>query len=299
MESTQKNNVKDFFLNLGATISLYTVVGSLVNLLFSVINNAYPQVTGSYYSTSSISWPVSILVIFFPIFILLMWFIAKEYTVNPQNKSGIHKWLTYLTLFIAGFVLAADLITVLYYFIDGRELTTAFLLKVLVLLVITGSVFTYYISDIRGKLTLKNRNFWRIYALVLVLGSIVWGFSVLGSPQTQRLYKYDAEKINGLQNMKGQIEAYYGTNSKLPNNAEDLKDINFYGSVIDPQTNLPYEYLKTGELSYKICADFNKESLKNDSQTAYYYGEAVWTHPAGKHCFDQKINTLMYPKAQF
>ena len=193
MESTQKYNVKDFFLNLGATISLYTVVGSLVTLLFSVINRAYPQVANNYYSTSSISWPVSILVIFFPIFILLMWLIEKDYTVNPHNKAGMHKWLTYLTLFVAGFVLAADLIAVLYYFIDGRELTTAFLLKVFVLLVITGSVFTYYISDIKETLTAKNRNIWRIYALVLVLGSLVWGFSVLGSPRSQRLYNYDAE----------------------------------------------------------------------------------------------------------
>lgn len=303
METTQsRNNVKDFFLNLGATIALYTVVGSLINLLFSVINKAYPQVGNAYYynSTSSISWPVSILVIFFPIFLGLMWVMGKDYVAYPEAKNAtVHRFLTYLTLFIAGLVLAGGMITVLYYFIDGRELTTAFLLKVLVLLVISASIFTYYISEIRGKLTDSNRNMWRIFAIVVVLGSIIWGFSVLGSPRTQRLYKYDAEKVNGLLNMKGQIEAYYGTNSKLPETVEDLKSANFYGSVLDPQTNLPFEYSKTGELTYRLCANFNKASESNSySQTSYYYGEVNWTHPAGRHCFDQSINPLMYPKAR-
>ncbi|HRH26940.1 MAG TPA: DUF5671 domain-containing protein [Parcubacteria group bacterium] len=302
MEPTQnKNNVKDFFINLGATVSLYTVVGSLINLLFSVINKAYPQVTSSYYYSGSISWPVSVLVIFFPIFLALMWLLGKEYDQNPGSKSAVHKWLTYLTLFIAGLVLAGNLIAVLYYFIDGRELTTAFLLKALVLLVITGSIFYYYISDVRNLLTPKSRNLWRIFAFVLVLSSIIWGFSVLGSPRTQRLYKYDAEKINGLQNMKGQIEAYYGTYSKLPLTTEDLKSVNFYGSIMDTQTNTPFEYIKTGDITYKLCAVFNKESSKEDQNYGYtyYYGDTSWSHPSGKHCFDQKINTLMYPKAQF
>jgi hypothetical protein len=297
----KNNNVKDFFLNLGATISLYTIVGSLINLLFTIVNRAYPQISENYYYSysGSISWPVSILVIFFPIFIALMWLLGKDYDSNPESKSTIHKWLTYLTLFIAGLVLAGNLITVLYYFIDGRELTTAFLLKALILLVITGGIFGYYVSDVRGKLNSNSRKLWRGFAFIIVLGSIVWGFSVLGSPRTQRLYKYDSEKINGLMNMKGQIEAYYGTYSKLPSNTEELKSVNFYGSIMDTQTNKPFEYQKTGELTYKLCADFNKKSIQENTTQSYpNYGEMSWTHDAGRYCFDQKINTLMYPKAQ-
>ena len=296
-----RSNVKDFFLNLGATVSLYTVAGSLISLLFSVINKSYPQITNGYYyyGSGAISWPVSILVIFFPIFLVLMWLMAKDYSSDPERKnSGIHRWLTYLTLFIAGIVIAVDLITVLYYFIDGQELTTGFLLKVLVLLVIAVSAFTYYISDIRGRLTPKSRMMWRVFATVLVVGSIVWGFSVLGSPRTQRLYKYDTQKINDLQNLRGQIDAYYGTNSKLPDTMQDLVKINFGVIITDVQLNKPYEYSKTGALTYTLCAEFNKASTDEMSSQAYpYYGEVSWTHPAGRHCFEQKINTLMYPKA--
>ncbi|KND50180.1 MAG: hypothetical protein AB198_01845 [Parcubacteria bacterium C7867-003] len=302
METTTKprNNVKDFFLNLGATISLYTVVGSLISLLFSVINKAYPQITNGYYyyGSGGISWPVSILVIFFPIFLLLMWLISKDYALDPERKNGgVHRWLTYLTLFIAGITIAVDLITVLYYFIDGQELTTGFLLKVLALLIIAVGVFAYYISDIRGKLTSKSRMMWRVFATVLVLGSIVWGFSVLGSPRTQRLYKYDAQKVNDLQNLRGQVEAYYGTNSKLPDTLQELSKINFGNAIVDLQTNKPYEYSKTGALTYSLCAEFNKDSKDSVSSQPYpYYTEISWTHPAGRHCFELKINPLMYAK---
>lgn len=105
----KQSNAKDFFLNLGAIVSLYTVVYSLVDLLFTVINTAYPQINNGYdyVGSQSISWPVSILIIFFPIFVLLMWLLEKEYAAYPEKQNaGVHKWLTYITLFISGLVIA-------------------------------------------------------------------------------------------------------------------------------------------------------------------------------------------------
>jgi hypothetical protein len=105
----KQSNAKDFFINLGAIVGLYTVVYSLVDLLFTVINKAYPQISNGYdYAVSqSISWPVSILIIFFPIFILLMWLLEKEYKKFPEKQNaGVHRWLTYITLFISGLVIA-------------------------------------------------------------------------------------------------------------------------------------------------------------------------------------------------
>lgn len=302
MEPTKtKLSAKDFFLNLGATIALYTSVASLLTLLFTVIDSKFPKITNAYqyYGSSSISWPVAMLVVFFPLTLALMWVIAKEYESNPEGRNkGIHKWLTYLTLFVAGLVIAGDLVSVLYYFLDGQEITTAFLLKVLAILVVLGSIFAYYVSEMRGMLTLSARNAWRIFALVLVVGSILWGFSVLGSPRTQRLYKYDMQKVNDIQNLRGQIDAYYGTNSKLPQSLNDLKEINYGQEIIDTQTNKPYEYTKTGDLNYKLCAVFNKSSKEAEKTVSYahYAGDVVWTHPEGSHCFDLKINPLMYPK---
>ncbi len=296
-----RNKTKDFFLDLGVTVALYTSVISLLNLLFTVINKAYPKITNgySYFGSQSISWPVAVLIIFFPIFVGLMWVVKKDMDEERKN-SGIHKFLTYLTLFIAGAVLAGDLITLLYFFIDGQELTTGFLLKVLALFVVMGSIFMYYISEIRGTLTSSSRNVWRIFALIVVLGSIIWGFSVLGSPRTQRLYKYDEQKLNDLMMINNEVMNYYSSHSGLPGSLAELSGPNgYFIPPVDQQSGNAYEYVLIGQSAktYQICAVFNKASDEAELSAArtYPYGGVSWAHPAGRHCFTQTINPNMYP----
>lgn len=291
-----KPSAKDFFLNLGAFIALYTLVGSLLNLLFSVINEAYPKVSDYYYGNPSISWPVATLIVVFPIFVLLMWFLEREYRTEPERQtSGIHRGLTYVTLFISGLVLAGDLITVVYYFIDGQELTTGFLLKVLVLFVVALSLFVYYISDLRQKLTPRARIAWRIFAGVIILGSIVWGFSVIGSPRNQRLLNYDEQKVNDLVEIKYAVEEYYRDSGVLPENFEQISSSSyFYGSITDPQTQEPYEYEKTSSTTYSLCAEFNKDADENSFSDYGYRNNKEWAHPSGDHCFALKIDPKIY-----
>lgn len=294
---------KDFFINFGAIIALYTGVVSLLNLLFTAINTAYPKITNgyNYFGSSSISWPVATLIIFFPIFLILMWLLERDYKINLEKQdSGIHRWLTYITLFLAGLTIAIDLITVLYYFIDGQELTTGFLLKVLVLLVVSSSLFIYYISDLRRTLTKNSRTIWRIVAGVIVIGSIVWGFSVLGSPRTQRLIKYDEQKVSALQNLNSQITNYYSDKGFLPKTIEEMANGNYYvNQNIDSQSQKPYEYVKTSDTTYNLCAEFNKESDEKAHQNyPYRSGYPSWIHPAGRYCFEETINpnNYSYPK---
>jgi hypothetical protein len=291
---------KDFFLNLGAIVVLYTLVVSLLNLLFNIINTIYPKITNGYdYSSSaSISWPVAVLIIFFPIFIFLMWLLGKEYTAEPERKNlGIHKILTYITLFVAGLTMAIDLIVVLYYFLDGQEITTGFLLKVLMVIIVAASVFIYYISDLRDRLTMKSRMFWRVFAGVFILGSIIWGFAVIGSPATQRLIKYDEQKITDLQNINNQIINYYSTKGSLPANLTDTANGNYYIPQVDPQNQKPYEYIKTGNTTYNLCADFNKASNDNNNiaRPVGSFGDQSWIHPAGRYCFQETVNLNMFP----
>ncbi len=296
---------KDFFINLGAVIALGVFVGNLINLLFTVINRAYPVTTGyNYYGSYSISFPVAALIIVFPIYILLMWLLEREYAQEPERRYvGIRKWLTYITLFLAGFATAGDLITVLYYFIDGRELTAGFIMKALSVLVVALAVFFYYISDAMGRLNSTSRKVWSWVAFVVILGSIVWGFSVLGSPRTQQLLKYDAQKINDLQNFQSEIEAYFSANNSLPDSLESLETSRHFFLNKDPQSGKSYEYKKTGNLSYELCAEFNKTSSENNDSNSnmtipvkYPYGTASWVHEAGRYCFTQTVNPNLYSK---
>ncbi len=302
METQPKTSAKDFFINLGAIVALYTTVISLVNLLFRVINKAYPQITNgyNYFGSQSISWPVATIIVFFPIFILLMWFLGKDYQLNPEKQnSGIHRWLTYITLFVAGLAIAGDLIAVLYYFIDGQEITTGFILKILVLLVIASGVFSYYLFDVLGKLTTQKRNIYRIVALVVIIASIIWGFSVLGSPRTQQLLKHDQQKASDLQYLDSQIRNYYANKGTLPKDMEELSSGDYYApNRIDVQTKKPYVYKKTSGTTYNLCADFNKASDDKNALNSPYYYEDVgsWSHPAGTYCFTKTINPNIYYK---
>ncbi|OHA93281.1 MAG: hypothetical protein A3E02_00375 [Candidatus Zambryskibacteria bacterium RIFCSPHIGHO2_12_FULL_38_34] len=306
-----KTSAKDFFLNLGVIVALYTTVISLINLLFTVINNAYPQINSGYYymGSQSISMPVATLIIFFPIFILLTWLLEKVYRLEPEKKHlAVRRWLSYITLFVAGIVLAGDLVTILYYFIDGQELTAGFLLKVLSVFVVTLSVFLYYISDIRNKLTKKSQKTWLIISAVIILVSIIWGFSVLGSPYTQRLIKYDNQKITDLANIQWQVISYWQVNGMLPVSLSDITSAQAYTVVpTDPQSKTTYEYAKTDTMTFKLCAEFNKEST-NNNQNQYpvpmsvsYPAKGIviqndnWNHPSGHYCFSRIIDPTLYP----
>jgi hypothetical protein len=303
-----KTSAKDFVLNLGTIVALFTVVINLINLLFTVINKAFPQITNGYnyslYASQSISFPVATLIIFFPIYVLLMWILARGYRVEPEKKQiAVRKWLTYLTLFIAGLTLAGDLVTVLYYFIDGQELTAGFLMKVFVVFVITLIVFLYYISDIRNRLTGMSQKIWTGAAVVVILASIVWGFAILGSPRTQQLMKYDQQKIGDLQNINSQVYNYYQTKGGLPGSLADISGFNTYSVVpVDQQTGKPYEYILVGQSAkaYQLCATFNKSSANNGQtnsviQSYPYDGTLSWSHPAGRYCFTETIPVNQYP----
>lgn len=303
METSQKKiNVKDFFLNLGGTIALYVVVVSLINLLFTIINNVYPKITNAYYyaGTSNISWPVAVLVIFTPILVLLMWLLEKQYILEPEKKdSGVHKWLTYITLFISGLVIAGDLIMVLYYFIDGQELDKAFLLKCLTVIIITSSLFGYYISDIRGKISRNYKKVWQYVSIIIIIASIAWGFSVLGSPRTQRLIKYDAQKINDLQMINSYVQSYYQMKGSMPQSINDLSTVQYSEIPTDPQTGNPYEYKLVGQSAkaYELCAEFNLDAKDpRTPKTTTPYGDVSWIHPAGHYCYKLAIPVGQYVK---
>ena len=305
---------KDFFLHIAVIILLYTGTVALLNILFNVINAAFPQVTQYYYySSTSISLPVATLVVVFPLFLFLANVLRKGYVEDPSRREyPVRKWLIYITLFIAGAVLAGDLVTLIYFFLDGQELTTGFILKILSVLVVTGAIFGYYMDDLKDRLTNTRRNIWRIVAAVLVLGSIVAGFSVLGTPSSQRMLRYDSQKVSDLQNIQWQIVNYWQQKGTLPTTLEQLQDpISGFVIPTDPQTRESYEYAKTNTLSFDLCADFNKSTGVMNGSIARMpypaepaYSEPMikpggivesWQHEAGRQCFSRTIDPELYP----
>lgn len=294
MEPTtqSRSHAKDVFLNLASVVTLYASAVALLNLLFSVINKAYPQTIG-YYSPS-ISLPVATLIVVFPLYILFMWLIEKDVmSVDGGRMTGIRKWLTYITLFISGGLIVGDLVTILYYFLDGRDVTAGFILKVISILVVAGGVFGYYITDARSKMTTRVRKVSVVLSSLVILGAIVIGFSVLGSPRTQRLANYDDTKISNLQNISNQVSSYYQRNKVLPVSIDVLsKDpySYYYAEMIDPQTQEMYVYRVINESTYELCATFNLDARDNSHRS--YYGGVWGEYTAGEYCFTQIVSPL-------
>lgn len=294
---------KDFFLHIAVIALLYTGTVALLNILFRVTNVAFPQVTQyGYYNSTSISLPVATLIVVFPLFLFLANVLRKSYAEDPSRKDyPVRKWLIYITLFLAGAILAGDLVTLIYYFLDGRELTTGFILKILSVLVVIGSIFGYYMDDLKDRLTDSRRNMWRVVAAILVIGSIMAGFSVLGTPQTQRMLRYDSQKVSDLQNIQWQIVNHWQQKGALPTTLTQLEDpISGFIVPIDSQKEVSYEYTRTNNLSFELCATFNKASDDGRSVTsrAIYPERGInenWQHEVGRHCFERTIDPELYP----
>ena len=299
-----KITAKDFFLHIAVVALLYAGTIALLNILFRVINSAFPQIGQyNYYGSSSISLPVATLIVVFPLFLFLANVLRKGYAADPSLKDyAVRKWLIYITLFLVGAVLAGDLVVLIYYFLDGRELSTAFLLKILSILVVTGSIFGYYLDDLKDRLTGSRRTLWRVLALILVVGSIFAGFSVLGTPASQRMLRYDSQKISDLQSIQWQLVNYWQQKGALPASLEALEDpISGFSIPLDPQTNLPYVYKKTGNMAFDLCAEFNKPLEARNLSKGETYPAPMggfsdnWSHDVGEKCFSRSIDPELYP----
>lgn len=144
-------SAREAFLYLVLFILLGVVAWNLGSLLFALIDMAIADVLETEYGFFSretqIRSAISGLVVGTPIFVWLALHIRKQRRTNPaMQRSVVRKWLTYVTLIIASCTLIGDAIALVYNFLSG-ELSTRLILKLLVIAMIAGSVFLYFIRD--------------------------------------------------------------------------------------------------------------------------------------------------------
>lgn len=290
---------RDAFLYLLTFTAFFTTAISVILLTFRYINYLMPDpALAAYryeqeYASSSIRWGLAAILVAFPLFVLLWRFLLRELQRHPEKAaSGIRRWLTYFTLFVAGITLTSDLITLVYYLLEG-ELSARFLLKVLTVFVVAGLAFTYFVLSLRMPPPAVNTR--RIHlsfaaaAGALVLVVLVGGFFIAGTPMTARLEQWDARKLEDLQTIRAEIgyivrePAESGGRPRikrpLPKTLEEVVQLAEYSrpQIRDPQTGDPYAYDVIDETHFRLCATFNRPRDKTD--------EVFWNHPAGPHCY--------------
>ena len=294
---------KDFFLWGAAIIALYVSAISLLTLLFEYIDVVFVDSLRGAQFSGAIRFAMASLIIIFPLYIYLTRILNQDIRENPEKKGmGVRKWLIFLTLFVAGITIVIDLIVLITTFLGGEALTSSFLLKVLSVLVVIGGAFFYYLYDLKGKWEMEPKLSkyigWFVSSVVLI--SVVGGFFIIGSPQTQRQIRLDQEKVNDLSSIQWQITNFYQQKERLPKDITELEDplIGFLLPT-DPESKEAYGYKIIENLTFELCAEFNKES--DDTETSFIrepFGFAIdsnWTHDEGVVCFERTVDPDKFP----
>jgi hypothetical protein len=146
-------SARDAFLYLVLFATLYISAYHLGSLIFGFIDLALPDPADPPAMAdqvhSSMRWSVASLVVAFPTFFYLSVLVGRAVARDPEKReSKVRKWLTYATLLVATGVLIGDCIALVFNLLEG-EATLRFLLKVLTAGAIAGTVFGYYLWDLR------------------------------------------------------------------------------------------------------------------------------------------------------
>lgn len=308
---------KDFFLWVGAMGAFYTSVIAFINLVFQYINYLYPDPLRTYQIDpyqSGISAFMAMVIVAVPVFLVLMRVIRHTIIIDATRQEiWIRRWALMLTLFISGATIAGTLIVLLSAFLNGEELTARFLLKIATVIIVAIIVFVHFLADMRGYWMQFPRRVYYIgiAVAVVVAGTVISGFFIVGTPRQARLARYDSQRVNDLQNIQWQVVNYWQQKERLPVTLNELSDpISGSSLPSDPQTKEGYEYKSLSARSFQLCAVFNAPSRAMMdgpsgmmSRPSYpvavvdVKGEKIdnWHHESGRTCFERTIDPERYP----
>jgi len=290
-------SAREAFLYLVMFASLYFAAWHLGSLLFDLINIAWSDPADADYAwrsfDSSLRWSCAALMIAFPVFAFVSWFVSRDVARDPIKRlSPVRRWLTYLTLFVAAAVLIGDLTTLVFSLLGG-ELTTRFVLKVLVVGALAGSVFGYYLQDLRREEgaapgRLWSGRGWLIGAGVAVLAALVAAFLAMRTPTEVRQARQDQRRVEDLIALKTEIEGWHGRTGAFPSNLSELsQQPGARVNLQDPFDAQPYRFEAIDARHYRLCANFVTDSATMPDAAAWT--DRQWRHPQGSHCFTLTI----------
>lgn len=326
--NTQKFSVGFFFLCLGVLITLITSVVSFLNLVFETLNKRFPDaLNASYqygyatYEYEGIRMALATLIIFFPVFLIVSYF-WKKFTNRGIGSIDalIRKWVIYVILFLSSLVVVIDLVTLVKYFISG-EITSRFIYKILVVLVVALFVGFYYIFELQGRKKVFGFSVGlsaTVKSCLFVALAVYFSFCVMGSPAQQRMLRLDDKRVGDLQNLQSQIINFWQQKEKLPKDLTELANpLTGYSLPVPPEFEKgeQYEYKVLAPLKFELCATFALPIPKGwreygggaipmpymegqDVAVSYPFPGGVnesWSHETGRTCFERTIDKDIYP----
>jgi hypothetical protein len=126
----------------------------------------------------------------------------------------------------------------------------------------------------------------------VIAAAVIAGFFSVGSPGNERLRRFDDQRSQDLEMLRvSGIDEYVRRTGSLPASLDDVQKtvaIASPDSFMDPETGEPFEYRRTGDTSFSLCTTFDLASAPNQENP---YLDPVWTHPAGRVCFDFEVRS--------
>lgn len=120
-------------------------------------------------------------------------------------------------------------------------------------------------------------------ALVLslvVLGAVLIGLYLSGSPGDERLRRLDIRRVGDLSQLSRAFSAHWEKFESLPPELSALLDGQILRSLpTDPESRAEYIYEIADPASYSLCAEFSASSDPALEQE-------FWSHGAGLQCFN-------------
>jgi hypothetical protein len=296
-----KNNAPKFaFFYLLSLVALVFTSLSVGIIIFQIINkeiiDVINQSQGSY-SDGAMKFAISTIIISTPVYYLTSRQIYKSLFKGDLNEeAGVRKWLTYFILLISIVVMIGWLIGIINGFLDG-ELTTKFILKAITALAISGSVFSFYLYDIRRE-DIKGKkdkvvNIYFYVSLVVILVAFVASWFIVESPSETRKRKSDQNIISSFYMIDNSLHNYHQENEELPQSLDDLSVDKYIkldaDDLTNPFTGKKYEYKFISKDEYELCTDFQTSNKENERRD--YYRDEQWQHEAGYQCMGQRVNS--------
>lgn len=135
-------------------VSLYISSLAFAGVAHYTVNKLIPDTLerATYYFSENdylLRWYLASLIVAFPIF-AAMFLILKRQTINKPMIKNIRarKQLIYITLTVTFLIMVIDLIKTIYDFLNGA-VTTRSLANFVVTVIISGSIFLYFLFEVR------------------------------------------------------------------------------------------------------------------------------------------------------
>lgn len=294
-EIDEKKTNKDSLLYIGLVFTLCVSINSFLFIIFSVIDRLMPDTATNIYTLyyqsgmpSEVAMMIATTIIVFPLYILFSYLIDKDLKNDPTKKDlTLRKSVIYLALIVTSLTIISVIIATIYAYLTG-SLLNIFLLKSLVIFLVSAFLFAYYYYslDRNYKSSTRVPMILSIFALLVILATIIFSINTFGNPNKVRDLNIDSSKVDDLTSISYSISNFYSQNKKLPENLNQLGN-----NTKDKDTGLDYGYImmSTSSSKYSLCATFKRDiDYKND------YNLSKWSHPKGDYCFDLDANQKQY-----